>query len=426
MKVVHIQAYPNTGGASKACFRLHQSLIDQEVQSKILMLSDHEHVENYYRHYETQSAAENFLDKALRKITFILRISKEWKVKRIKKRHLRLSQPKFTNEVITFSSSNYDITTHPMYHEADIIHLHWVSGGFIDYETFFNRCKKPVVWTLHDMNPFTGGCHFSAGCESFKYSCNDCHFFDDLFSKGLIENEFKRKIKGLKSFEKLHIASPSKFLEEFSASSAILRKFPHSRIPYGIDTNTFKHREKTEIKKSLGLPLDQDVLLFVAAHNIYHKRKGLNYLIEALKNMKSRPFLCTVGPIPQSKNEDLEMHHFGMISDEVQLAKTYAAADLFVAPSIEDNLPNTVIEALMSGTPVVAFKIGGMPDMIQNGENGQLVDEIKAEALLKGIEKALDTHFDPVQISQKSHDKFSLENQANEYLKVYKQMLATG
>lgn len=330
-------------------------------------------------------------------------------------------------EVFTFPMSNYDITLHPFYQQADLIHLHWVSDGFVDYKIFFRKNKKPLVWTLHDMNPFTGGCHFSGACNGFVESCNYCPDLKGTNYENYARRMLEYKKKGLKK-AKIEVVSPSKWLMFQSARSALFKNYNHNLIPYSIDTKIYKYRDKSSAKKRLGLDPSKRYFLF-SAYNVKNKRKGIEYLLDALRGLShlSKEFgLLIIGRNEgMSDLDNLNTHFRGFIVRDDEMANYYQASDLFIMPSVADNLPNVVIESVVCGTPVMAFETGGIPDIVTDGLNGRLVKDISVNALRLALERFIIDKpvFNYENISREASDRYNYRVIANEYTELYRKLL---
>ena len=292
-----------------------------------------------------------------------------------------------------------DISSHTLVKQADIIHIHWFNQGYLSLNGLKKLIKlnKPIVWTLHDMWAFTGGCHYSGDCENYKFACGNCKFLKHPGSRDLSTKIYKKKVKTLKG-SNIQFVTCSNWLSDKAKQSSMLQGFNIQSIPNPIDTITFSPKEKTVVRHNLGLPLDKKLILFGSA-NIADERKGLKYLIEALKKLdqdehfsKNDLEIVMFG----KSNEELlsqisyKISNLGIVKGENSIADVYCAADVFVLPSIEDNLPNTIMESLACGTPVVAFNIGGIPEMIDHKINGYLAEFKSVDDLVNGIQYVLD------------------------------------
>lgn len=418
MRILHINTL-DQGGAANSCIRLHRSLIDHGLHSRLLVRKKSKNVPESYR-YTANGPWEKLTYRA-RKVLHELRLVSDPSLNSLERAQLKFKKnlPE-GSEYFSFPRTGVDVTTSPLYKEADIIHLHWVAD-FIDYPSFFRQNKKPVVWTLHDMGPFQGGTHYE---EKFL-GMNDSgglkvNHVPASFTQVLDEN-LQIKVKALAGVRDLQIVAPSKWLTEKSKSSTLFKGYPHATVPYGLDTSIFMPRDKAFARELLGLPAKGVCLLFVA-DNVNNHRKGFAFLRRAfgLLNLDNVT-LCAIG-LKGTGLEEKNVRLLGRIEDERLMSVAYSAADAFVIPSVEDNLPNTVLESLLCGTPVIGFPVGGIAEMIQDGENGLLSDVVSADALKKAIEKFLANPglFDRASIRAQAAERFSLSRQANAYMEIYR------
>lgn len=390
----------DVGGAANACIRLHEGLLKLGVNSKMLVLKKtKEHIPEIHRFLEVYES-RNLVQRILRKP----------KVYFFFKNNRKKLNGRTTTEMYSRPETVHDITQHPLYQWADLINIHWVAN-FLDYPSFFKKNTKPVVWTLHDMLLFTGGYHYENGFP-FK-------LYDPLIQENL---QLKKKIFASKEFT---VVSPSKWLhEEAKKAQNLYPLAKHAHIPNGIHTEIFKPCKQEEARQKLGLPLDKKIILFVAA-SADSSRKGIKYLLDAIKILDNKDVaLAVMGKnIEQLQLDPAQTYPLGYVKDVQKIAAAYAAADLFVIPSVEDNLPNTVIESITCGTPVVGFDIGGIPDMVLSGKNGEVCSKIDAEALAQSIQKALDTDYDREWICQNAVERYAIDVQATRYKKLFESLL---
>ena len=272
--------------------------------------------------------------------------------------------------------------------DADVVNLHW-TVSMIHWSTFFSQLPRhiPIVLTLHDMNYFTGGCHYSGNCHRYEQECGHCPCL-----RSPHENDLSRQIWNQKEdvFSKLDsdrvtVVSPSQWLTECASRSKLLGRFECLTIPYGIDSKKFRRVSDSDFRDRNRITQDARVLIFVA-QSIKDHRKGFDLLMSALAELDASAqwvllALGNIDSIEFQKYEHLKVLPLGYIADQGKLAAAYSAADLFVIPSRQDNLPNTVLEAMACGTPTVGFNIGGIPDMVRDGETGFLVNKINAADL---------------------------------------------
>lgn len=422
MKIVLINTFSG-GGAAKACIRLHLGLLKNGVDSKLLLL--HKKADEEIPAAEVFSkkrmAAQplSFGERAMRKLF----PQKNADAQRIKE-EIKQQIPE-TIEWFSFPDSGYDLANHPFVIEADLINLHWVSD-FLDY-AFFQQVKKPIAWTMHDMNPFTGGCHYSGSCELYTEDCAVCPQLEQTSDPEYSHTIFRYKKKQLAGAQQLQIIALSQWLQDCSQRSTLFGDLPHHRIPNGLDSTIFHPADKWSARAALGLPVNKKIILFVAYGTLHTKRKGYAYLLEAFSKLNREDVvLCAVGGMEKTVVPNATVIDFGFVSDEEQLRQLYSAADCFVIPSLQDNLPNTVVEALLCGTPVAGFNAGGIPDMVKPGLNGMLASELSADALRDAINALLDTHgtFSTDAIRRDAVARFDQQVQANAYLSLFKKMIA--
>jgi glycosyltransferase involved in cell wall biosynthesis len=315
----------------------------------------------------------------------------------------------------------------------DIINLHWINGGFLQIETLA-KLNQPLVWTLHDMWPFTGGCHYSGDCDLYTQSCGACPQLGSHQNWDLSRWVWKRKAKAWKNLN-LTLVTPSRWLADCARNSSLLQDLRIEVIPNGLDIYKYKMIDRKLARNLLGLPPDKQILLFGASSATGDRRKGFHLLLPALqklsqfKQWQDKLELVVFGasqPL-DPPNFGLKTHYLGKLSDDISLALVYAAADVFVAPSLQDNLPNTVMEALACGTPCVAFKIGGMPDMIEQEKNGYLANPFDGEDLAFGIAWVVEDEERYPKLCDRAREKveqeFTLEIQAYRYLRLYHRIL---
>lgn len=336
-----------------------------------------------------------------------------------------------------FSLANFgsDISKHPAVQEADIIHLHWVNQGFLSLQNIrtLGQMGKPIVWTLHDMWAFTGGCHYSRGCDHFQQTCGDCDYLRRPGPLDLSHHILGRKARLLP--QNIQYVTCSRWLGEVAQSSTLLQDAAVLSIPNPIDTEAFKPLEgptRRQVREALGIRPGKAALLFVAM-KISETRKGFAFLQKALHALKTRhPELdldiLALGKAEAGMAEVLPYptRLLGLLTDAQAIANAYAAADLFVIPSLEDNLPNTVMESLACGTPVAGFNTGGIPEMVEDGVQGLIAPQGDAWALEKAIFGIL-TQEDPEKMRQAARLKvethYSEAVIAGRYMDLYRSLL---
>ncbi|MBU7008193.1 glycosyltransferase involved in cell wall biosynthesis [Peptococcaceae bacterium DYL19] len=296
------------------------------------------------------------------------------------------------------------------------------------------KINRPIIWTLHDSWAFTGGCHLPFDCVRYRDGCKKCPILNSSKEKDISSRVMERKQRAWKSIN-LTIVTPSKWLGECARSSMLFKNNRIETIPNGIDTGVFKPIGREVAREILSLPLDKKLLLFGAVNSTRDPNKGFQFLQQALQKMNSSGWgdiaqaLVFGGLEPANRLEiGLKTTFLGRLQDDISLALLYSAADVFVAPSIQENLPNTVMEALACGTPCVAFNIGGMPDMIEHQRNGYLARPFEADDLARGIAWALEDNSRREALSHRAREKveqeFDIKLIAGKYHELYREILS--
>lgn len=307
----------------------------------------------------------------------------------------------------------------------DILNLHWVAGMF-DYGDLFS-CQIPVVWTLHDMHPFSGGCHYNGTCTRFSDACGCCPQLGSSDPKDISHQLWRQRAKALSqvSPNRLTIVAPSNWLAEECRKSSLLGRFPAVVIPYGIDAQRFEPTDRTLTRRRLGIAPDASVVLFVA-DSVGSPRKGLDLLVQALGRLTTaeKTHLLSIGNQPEPAFQlPFPYTPVSHINDDRVLAEIYGAADVFVIPSRQDNLPNTVLEAMACGVPAVGFDVGGIADMIVDGETGYLATAESPAALSQRIEAILSNQDLRQRMAVKARQRavacYSPEEQGRRYQAIY-------
>lgn len=324
------------------------------------------------------------------------------------------------------------LTTKVRSYGPDVLHLHWIAGGFVRPESL-RRTYSSLVWTLHDMWAFTGGCHYDAGCDRFVTGCGRCPVLGSNREQDLAHWVFSRKRKAWTTLD-LTVVCPSRWLATCASKSALLGRFRTEVIPNGLDLRCYRPMDKVAARSLVGLPADRQVVLFGAAQSTTDPRKGFRELQAAmhhLANSRWRDSLTLVvfGATAPSRPPDfgLPVQYLGTLHDDISLVAVYSAADVFVAPSRQENLSNTVMEALACGTPCVAFDIGGMPDMIEHKQNGYLATPYDARELADGIAWVLEDRARWEALSHRARRKvekeYELTHIARRYRTLYEELL---
>jgi glycosyltransferase involved in cell wall biosynthesis len=315
--------------------------------------------------------------------------------------------------------------------QPHIINLHWICDGYLEVKNI-SKFKVPVVWTLHDMWAFTGGCHYIQGCDRYTQSCGHCPQLKSRRQHDLSFWQWRRKAAAFQ--HSMTFVSPSHWLAAVARSSPLLKHQRIEVIPNGLDAERYKPINRQMARTLLQLPQDKHLILFGAMQATDDKRKGFHWLKRALQELSQagwndRVELVVFGASRPDSLVDsgFKVNAMGKLHDDVSLALLYAAADVFVAPSTEDNLPNTVMEALACGTPCIAFQIGGMPDLIEHRRNGYLARPYEIKDFMQGMVWILEDPDRHRQLCHRAREKveqeFTLDIQACRYASLYQELL---
>lgn len=397
MKVVILNTSERTGGAAVAAGRLGKAL----------------------------SRAGVLVDKLVRKDTWLNRFRFYWE-------RLIIFLCNHLNRknlfAVSIANIGTDLSDHPLVKEADIIHLHWINQGFLSLKDIklLAGLGKPIVWTMHDMWPCTGICHHARDCEKFQTECEACFFLNSQ-SKDLSTSVLKKKLSLYKDAN-ITFVGCSQWLAGRARKSILLRNKEVLSIPNPIDVNIYHPMQQPVARQLLGLPFDKKLLLF-GALNVTDKRKGIDYLIEALGKIEREDIeLVVFGQVKEDIRNlfPVPIHSMGYLSDESKIVALYSAVDMFITSSLEENLPNTIMESMACGIPCVGFNIGGIPEMIDHKQNGYVAEYKNADDLAAGIQWVLGS-IDKSNLSgacvKKVKDNYSEEVVAKQYIELYKSII---
>ena len=414
LKVVHLNTYDGNGGAGRACIRLNSALLSQNIDSKVIV-----HYK-FGKNPEIGDFNKNFIQKYYTAATIVL--ERIWA-----KRYLKALKTPFS-----FAWFGRSVIHHPDVKNADIIHLHWVNHGFLNPSHIAEIAKlgKPVVWTFHDSNAFTGGCHVRYTCDHFERECGNCPLLKNESPNDYSHRIWKQKNNAYQKLD-FKIIAPSLWMQASVLRSSLMRGKSIGQIPNTLPTDVFKNTDKQFAKEKMGFAKDKFIFLsgFMPSRKDLHK--GTSYLLESLELLKNRVGAKS-GEIElvvfgNRNTEDVPEFPFkttflGTINNDEQLALCYAAADAFLIPSLEDNLPYTVMECLSCGTPVIGFTTGGIPDMVKHEYNGYLAEYRSAESFADGMEWIINYSDRPKlqqQARQSIMDNFSEDIIAKRHLDLY-------
>lgn len=415
----------DSGGAGIAAYRLHRGLVDAGVDCKMIVLHKNHEDDNTVGQLQLQHNGQE-LDPH-NSLMYAFQVAQQ-ALAEFPNRSRTSEMFSTTATPVAFSELE-DIIA-----ESDIINLHWVAG-LLDYESAGRLfAGKKVVWTLHDMNPFTGGCHYAEDCIKYQDVEGCREICPQLGQGGYDLAQQVSQIK--KSFSQaldLNVVTPSRWLGSCARSSTVFEGKNVEVIPYGLSLDNFQPIPKDEARKKLNLPDDKKVVLF-GCEVIQNRRKGFDLMLEAIKKLpeyidaSQEIVLAVFGAGNISVDIPYEVVNLGSIKGEDNLAAVYSAADVFVISTREDNLPNTVLESMACGTPVVGFKIGGIPDMVEEGVTGSLATPFNCAELAECIARVLVEDTDKISASCRARVEglYALPQQASRYIEFFNELVSGG
>lgn len=415
MKVLHLSTFDIVGGAARASYRLHQGLQRIGVTSQMLVqkkLSDERTVISL----EPKSGIKRAIAKSRPLFDGL---------------PLQLYQ-RDGNKVFSPQWFPDDIAPKIAQIAPDIVNLHWVCNGFVQIESL-SKLNKPIVWTLHDMWAFTGGCHYSEDCDRYTNSCGVCPQLRSNKTQDLSHRVWQRKARAWSNLN-LTVVASTKWMAECARSSSLFKNVRVEVIPLCLDTKSYKPINRQLARQLLNLPQDKQLVLFGAISATSDYRKGFHLLQAALQKLgksewKQKLELVIFGSSQPENPVDFgfKSQYLGRLQDDISLAIVYSAADVMIVPSLQEAFGQTASEALACGTPVVAFNSTGLKDIVEHQHNGYLVQPFDIDDLADGIAWVLQDSERYQKLShsarEKAERKFALELQAHQYQSLYTEIL---
>lgn len=418
MRVLIVNTSERTGGAAVAASRLMDALNNNGVKAKMLVMKK-----------ETDNITVVGLKGWLCQRWHFL-----WERFTVYL-HLRFRRDNLFE--IDTANAGTDITGLPEFREADVIHLSWINQGLLSLKDIAKILKsgKAVVWTLHDLWPATGICHCALGCKAYMSECAHCQYLPHGGGNHDLSTRIFRRKKKLYNNSGIHFVGCSKWIAGQARQSALLSGLNITQIPNPIDTHVYYMKDRQQARLHATLPTDKRIILF-ASQRVTKERKGMAFFIDAVSKlvaqypeMRDNTVVAIMGGHAEELVPQLALPAIplGYVSGERQIVDIYNSADVYVLPSLDDNLPNTVMEAMACGVPSVAFRVGGIPEMIDHQKNGYLAKYRDAGDLAAGIHWALD-EADAGEVSrqclQKVGASYSQRLVAMKYIEVYNQAMA--
>lgn len=405
MKVLQVSATDIIGGAGIATYRLHQGLRGLGVASQMLVM----------RKATTDPTVHRLADQ----FNAISRVQRRF-AQRLHQHALTQNPRKPDSAYWSLNHRPYPIADVINAFNPDIVHLHWIGDNFVPVQQF-RKINAPLVWTLHDMWGFTGGCHYAGDCTEYRQSCGNCPQLTQPEPDDITYHIIQHKIRAWNNLP-IAVVTPSQWLRDCVSDSLVLGWKDKHVIPNGIDTTQFKPIDSDSARTAFNLPHHKKLVLFGAFGGTGDPRKGFAYLRMALQNLPDDSDIeLVVFGSEQAQHLDLNLpvHQVGRLRDHVSMALLYSACDVFVLPSMQDNFPNTILEALACGTPCVGFDVGGLSDLIQHRTNGYLAQLKNTDDLASGIQWVLAQTINPTAIHSDVVERFALPHIAGQYQALY-------
>lgn len=418
MRVLIVNTSERTGGAAVAANRLMEALNNYGVKAKMLV-----------RDKESDSLTVAALPGRWYQQWCFL-----WE-RLIVFLHLHCSRKHLFE--VDIANAGTDITRLREFQEADVIHLHWINQGMLSLSGIRKilQSGKPVVWTMHDIWPATAICHYARDCKNYRTECRNCQLLSGHGGRHDLANRvWKRKARMLADKSISYVAC-SQWLCGEAKVSALLKGQKVISIPNAINTHVFYPADKHQACVRAGLPVDKKIILFVS-QRVTDQRKGMDYLIAAVRilaetypQLREQVGIAILGGHSEELNDQLQfpVYSLGYVNNEQMIVNVYRSADVFVTPSLEDNLPNTIMESMACGVPCVGFKVGGIPEMIDHQKNGYVAAYRDAADLARGLYWVLN-EADSIGLCQsavaKVNRNYSQQSVALRYTEVYNEAIA--
>jgi glycosyltransferase involved in cell wall biosynthesis len=405
MRVLIISGEDLAGGGHRAAFRLHQALRGIGVES--FMAVRRKHSSDPYVHKMTPSelgwppVGRGYLDLLP---AFLCR---------------RKDEP------ISLGLQSANLQKLVSRFKPDVVNLHWVNGGIAGIRAI-GALKIPVVWTLHDMWTFTGGCHYAGECAQYRASCNECPKIKSLLGAPSITRWIHNRKRRYWGNKPLYAITPSSWMRGLALSSSLFGNADVTHIRNCVDARIFNGQTRAQTRDKLGLRPTNKAVLFSSAHQ---PRKGALIIPDLIRHLRSEApkndwHFLFMGGLPPTLKPGRDVTQLPPTTDEDCVASYYAACDVYVLPSLEDNLPNTISESLCCGTPVAAFPTGGIVEMIARGYSGYLSSECSARSLALAVLECARGDLDPRHvISKEAHNTYSMQTIAEEHVTFFRRMV---
>lgn len=411
MKVLHVNGGPISAGAARGAYWLHKALLSHGIDSTFV----------------TQKLAPGYRDAIEYPATGLERLL--YRVAPYLDRLIvRATGGGHTSGKFSTGLFGCQLQRLPEYKQADIVHLHWANRMLSVRQ--IGHLRKPIVWTLRDMWPFTGGCHYSGQCTRYETDCGTCPKLGGRFAHDASALIHQAKLHAWKGLN-LSLVGISNWMRECAAKSSLFFGRPSLVIGNGVDTETFHPVPSAEARRRFGLPDGKGIVLF-GAHNFFsNPDKGFHLLREAAQSLDHSPVCLVVFGSEVGRDQlglpGTNVLSLGSISDDSELAALYSAADVFVAPSVQEGFGKMLVEAMACGTPVVAFDATGPADIVVHEQTGFLARPFDTGDLGRGIEWVLHDRDRRAtlgaQARRRAVEQFSIDGISGRYAKLYQELV---
>ena len=416
MRVLIVNTSERTGGAAVAASRLMEALNNNGVKAKMLV-----------RDKETDRLTVAAVPgQKWMQFYFLWERFVVWLRLHFNRKHLF---------EVDIANCGADITQLPEFQEADVVHLHWINQGMLSLKGIRKilNTGKPVVWTMHDIWPATAICHLTLDCRNFETQCAHCRLLPGNGSTNDLSTQIWKRKQQMLNDRQITFVTCSQWLAGEAQKSALLKGQRVVSIPNPIDTHIYTPKDKQQARQRVGLPTEGRIILF-ASQRVTNRNKGMGYLLEACRLLaeqypekKEDITVAILGGHAEEIEGQLPFRTcpLGYVNDEQRIVDIYNAADVFVLPSLSENLPNTIMEAMACGVPSVGFRVGGIPEEIDHQQNGYVADYCSSEDLARGIWWTLyEADHEAVRKAclQKVAHNYSQQSVANRYLEVYESL----
>jgi glycosyltransferase involved in cell wall biosynthesis len=317
--------------------------------------------------------------------------------------------------------------------DSDIVNLHYIGEGFLPIRSLA-KIGKPIVWSLHDSWPFTGGCHLPGDCKAYEQSCGNCPMLGATSERDLSHWILRHKTSQWRDLD-ITIATDSSWLADCARRSSLFGSRRIETINPGLNLKAYSHIDRATARSILSLPQNKKLVLFGAMHSTTDSNKGFQFLHPALQHLSKTALgqnteVLIFGASRPNPAPDFGVpsHYFGRLHDDISLSVLYSAADVMVVPSIRESFGQTASEAMACGTPVVAFGATGLLDIVDHQHNGYLAKPYDPMDLAQGINWVLSHDMEGhIALSSNARNtaiaRFSIEAMTSSYVDLFKEVL---